>query len=260
MRGTDMSHLAIRGASKNFRGLRAVDHFDVETKEGEILGLIGPNGAGKTTLFNLITNNLPLTEGEIYWKGENITGLRTDLIAKRGILRTFQIPRIFTHIDVYQNLLIGSHKNCGSGVFDAFLQNGTYREDERIARQKAGEILQLFGMDSQRNVLAANLPYGQMKRLAIAIVMTAEPEMLLLDEPAAGVNPNEKMALIDLIYKIRDMGVSICLVDHDMRFIMEVCDRVVVLNYGKKIAEGRPEEIQGNDEVIEAYLGRRKIA
>ena len=255
-----MGHLELRGVSKNFRGLRAVSHLDAETKAGEILGLIGPNGAGKTTLFNLITNTLPVTEGTIFWKGENITGLRTDLIAKRGILRTFQIPRIFTHIDIYQNLLIGCHKNCGSGVVDAFLRTKAFRADEKLAHEKANQVLELFAMQSQHSVLAANLPYGQMKRLAIAIVMTAEPELLLLDEPAAGINPNEKFALMDLIYKIRDMGISICIVDHDMRFIMQVCDRVVVLNHGEKIAEGRPEEIQSNDAVIEAYLGRRKVA
>ncbi len=252
--------LEVRGATKNFRGLRAVDGVDFEGRAGEIVGLIGPNGAGKTTLFNLITNTIPLTEGRIFWKGRDITGQRTDRIACDGILRTFQMPRIFSQMTLYDNVRAGCHKATRSGVWDAMLRTKRFRADEEAAHESAGRVLRFFGMEAQRDVVAANLPYGQMKRLAIAIVMAADPEYLLLDEPAGGINPKEKVALSELIYRIRESGVGICLVDHDMRFIMDVCDKIVVLNHGRKIAEGSAEEVQENDEVIEAYLGRRKDA
>lgn len=255
-----MSYLEIKGVSKDFKGLRAVDRVDLFLREGEILGLIGPNGAGKTTLFNLITNVFPLTQGKIFWKGENITGLRTDLIAEKGILRTFQIPRIFPHISIYENLLVGCHKHTHSGIFDAFLRTRRFHQEEEVIMEKANEILQFFGIESKREMAAGNLPYGEMKKLAIAIVMAAEPELMLIDEPASGLNPNETIELMDLIYKIRERGIGILLVDHDMRFVMELCERIAVLNYGRKIAEGSPEEIQSNDAVIKAYLGSRKNA
>jgi branched-chain amino acid transport system ATP-binding protein len=252
--------LEIRGATKNFRGLRAVSAVDFAARVGEVVGLIGPNGAGKTTLFNLITNTIPLTEGRIFWNGSEITGMRTDRIARQGVLRTYQIPRIFSHIDLYDNVRAGCHQRAASGIWDAFLRTKRHHRDEEAAHATAERILRFFGMESQRRTIAANLPYGQMKRLAIAIVMAAEPQMLLLDEPAGGLNPQEKLALSELIGRIRASGVGICLVDHDMRFIMDVCDRIIVLNHGRKIAEGSAVEIQNNEEVIEAYLGRRRGA
>jgi branched-chain amino acid transport system ATP-binding protein len=252
--------LEVKGVTKNFRGLRAVNAIDFTARVGEIVGLIGPNGAGKTTLFNLITNEITPSSGRIFWNGAEITGLRTDLIARQGILRTYQIPRIFSHIDLYDNVRAGCHMRTASGVWDAFLHTPRYHRDEQAAHATAERVLRFFGMEAQRGVLAANLPYGQMKRLAIAIVMAAEPQMLLLDEPAGGLNPNEKRALSELIYRIRESGVGVCLVDHDMRFIMDVCDRIVVLNHGRKIAEGSAAEVQRNTEVVEAYLGRRRDA
>ena len=255
-----MSYLELKKVTKDFKGLRAIHEIDLSLKENEILGLIGPNGAGKTTLFNLITNQIFLSQGEIFWKGENITGLRTDLIAKKGILRTFQIPRIFPRISIYQNLLIGCHKHTSGGVFDAFFRNRKFYQEEKTIRDKTNNIIQFFKLETKKEVLAGSLPYGEMKKLAIAIIMNAEPELMLIDEPAAGLNPHETMELIDLIYKIRDRGIGIILVDHDMRFIMEICQRIFVLNYGRKIAEGKPDEIRRNDEVIKAYLGKRRNA
>lgn len=232
---------------KNFGGLQAISDVSFDVDQGEILGIIGPNGSGKTTLFNLITNFLPLDRGEISWKGEDITGLRPDVIAKRGIVRTFQITKVFPHLNIYQNLAIGHHLR----------HEGRGREKDETISQSIDNLLNFFGFQDRKEALADSLTYGERKKLSLALALGCAPELLLVDEPAAGLNQVETGEMAQLIREIRRQGITQILVDHDMKFIMGLCDRIICLNFGEKIAEGTPDEIQRNEEVINVYLGEQ---
>jgi len=248
--------LEVRGLSKNFGGLKAVSELDFDIVEGEILGLVGPNGAGKTTVFNLITGIYSPHEGEIVFRGEEITGLKPHEIAIKGIGRTFQLTTLYNNCTVLENVIIGNHSKLKARLWSILWRTRSYSREEKEAERRALEILEFIELSEQRNTLAQNLPHGYQLRLEIAIAISTDPKLLLLDEPVSGMNPEETNEVMALIRKIRDKGTTILLIEHDMRAVMGLCDRIVVLNYGRKLAEGTPQEIKENKEVIEAYLGR----
>ncbi|NIA25710.1 MAG: ATP-binding cassette domain-containing protein [Gammaproteobacteria bacterium] len=255
-----MSHLLeLKGVSKRFGGVQAVVNMDLHADLGEILGVIGPNGAGKTTLFNIVTGFYRPDSGKIRFDGHNVVGFKPNQVARIGIARTFQAVRLFANMTVIENAMVGQHTRTKSGVFGAILNTKrTIREEQRIT-DNARQALGFFGdrLTPRLNQLASELAYADRRRLEIARAMATEPKMLLLDEPAAGMNPAEKDGLIDLIGRLRDeMGYAIVLIEHDMPVIKGVCDRVIALDYGKKIAEGTYEEVAANQQVIEAYLGK----
>ena len=255
-----MNHLLnLEGVSKRFGGVQAVDQVDFHADEGEIVGVIGPNGAGKTTLFNIVTGFYGPDSGKIRFDGNNLVGLKPNQITKVGIARTFQTVRLFGAMTVLENAMVGQHPRTRAGVFGAlFHTNSTKAEEERV-QAKAGDALDFFGdrLSPRLNSLASELAYADRRRLEIARAMATEPKLLLLDEPAAGMNPAEKDGLIELIGRLRDeKGYSIVLIEHDMPVISGVSDRVVALDYGKKIAEGTYDEVAANQQVIEAYLGK----
>ena len=252
-----MPILQIKGLLKNFDGLRAVNELDIEIQQGEIFGLIGPNGSGKSTLLNLITGFLKPTAGEIVYKGVSIAGLRPYEIVKLGVSRTFQITSLMPNLTTEENIIAGLHLKTSGSVLGSFFRTTSYRKEETRLRQRAAEILTFMEMEERREVLARNLPFGEGSKLEIAIALAAEPELLLLDEPAAGMNMEEGVRLMNLIRSIQQMGITVLVIEHNMRVVMGLCTWVTVLNYGLKIGEGTPEEIVNNDKVISVYLGKR---
>lgn len=247
--------LKIKNISKNFGGITALTDVSFTINEGEIYGLIGPNGAGKTTMFNLITNIFEPTSGEIIFREENITSLKSHKITKKGICRTYQNIRLFSKMSVLNNVMVGGHSQSSAGVFKSVLRTKAQRQEEQELIKKAEELLDLVGLLEFKDVVAENLAYGQQRRLEIARALASNPKLLLLDEPAAGMNEKETDSLFDLIKMVQSKGITVLIIEHDMPLVMKLCDRITVLNFGKKLAEGTPEEIQNNKAVIEAYLG-----
>jgi len=247
---------------KSFGGLNAVDHLNLHVNEGEIVSVIGPNGAGKTTLFNLITNFYTPDNGNIMFKGESILGLPPHDIAKRGIARTFQTVRLFTNMTILENVMVGQHCRSSSGPFGAIFRTPGSKAEEKRIRQTAIEQLSFFGsrlVGYRLNQPAFALSYANRRRLEIARAMATEAKLLLLDEPAAGMNPRETKEISELIGRLRDeRGFTILVIEHDMRLVKGVSDRVIAMDYGKKIAEGSYEEVTHDPTVVEAYLGREK--
>ncbi len=245
--------LSVQGLSRYFGGFAALSGLSFDLEPGEILGLVGPNGAGKTTVFNLITGYLKPSQGKIFFLGREITHLRTHETARLGLVRTFQLNKIFSTLTVEENIRIGCHQS-EKGGFLHFLIGSPKNEQEKI-EEKTERIIYQVGLDNVRRKLAEDLPYGDQKLLGIGISLGTDPKLLLLDEPFAGMNPVETKRCVAILHRIQECGTTLILVDHDMRAIMGTCKRILVLHFGKKIAEGKPEEIRKNPEVIASYLG-----
>jgi branched-chain amino acid transport system ATP-binding protein len=255
-----MALFEIRGLTRDFGGVRAINGLDLDVDDGEIVSVIGPNGAGKTTLFNLVTGMIPAGQGDIRFEGRSIVGLRPSQILELGIARTFQTVRLFPEMSVRENVMVARHCRTRSGMLKAIFRAPSFRREEQETRQRAEQALAFFGsrlIGWRFDTPARSLSYANRRRLELARAMASDPKLLLLDEPTAGMNPRETQELTELIQRLRDeTGVTIVLIEHDMRVVKGVSERVVVLDYGQKIAEGPYAAVASNDRVIEAYLGR----
>jgi branched-chain amino acid transport system ATP-binding protein len=255
-----MAFLETRNLTKRFGGLTAVNNVDFSIEQGKINAIIGPNGAGKSTFFNLISGFHPPTSGQVIFKGHDITKLPPNKIAELGVARTFQTTNLFEKSTVLDNVIVGHRLRTKSNLFDAILRTPRHKVEEKQCIEKAIEVLDFVDLTKVSNKLVGSLTQEEKKRTAFALALATDPEIVFLDEPAAGVNPDETEGLADLMKKMVDKGITVCLIEHKMQMIMRIADKIMVLNYGEKIAEGRPEEIRNNQAVIKAYLGGSAIA
>lgn len=248
--------LETKGLCRYFGGLKAVNGIDMKVEEGEIFGIIGPNGAGKTTFFNTCSGTYNVTKGEVWFDGKNITNKRPEEVAKIGMARTFQNLKLFSHMTVAENIAVGFHVQTKTNIIDALLHDRRYKKDEILIRERTEDIIERLALTKVKNEFAGNLSYGTQRKVEIARAMALEPKILLLDEPAAGMNPLETEGLMEFVKMLNSQGYTIVVIEHDMKFIMNLCSRILVMNYGEKICEGFPEDIRANEEVQEAYLGK----
>ncbi len=247
--------LEVRNLTKRFGGLTAISQLSFDLYRGEIVGLIGPNGAGKTTLFNVITGFYPPTEGKVFYKGEDITGFKPHKLVQMGIARSFQLTTLFDNLSVLQNVVMSRHLHTEVDFLGSLFHTPGNREKEKATEMRTMELLKLTGLDTQWDVLAKNLSHGYQKTLNFTITVGTDPELLMLDEPLCALNPERITAIQRLIFTVRDKGITILVIEHNMKALFPICDRIMVLDAGMKIAEGTPKEVGGNPEVIRAYLG-----